>query len=103
MVIVTIGVVVTIGGHIFPKTGQKSWDMPTHLDYPYGRGVQGSTFFPNGQKSWDMPTHLDYPYGRGVQGGTFFPNGTKIMGHTDPPELPLREGGWRLVGGCVGV
>ena len=53
--------------------GHKSWDMPTHLDYPYGRGVQGGTFFPNGtqimgHKSWDMPTHLDYPYGREVGG-----------------------------------
>ena len=42
--------------------------MPTHLAYPYGRGVQGGTFFPNGQKSWDMPTHLAYPYGREVGG-----------------------------------
>ena len=61
-----------------------------------------------GHKSWDMPTHLDYPYGRGVQGGHIFPktrdkiHGTKIMGRAHPPGLPLREGGWRLVGGMDG-
>ena len=42
--------------------------MPTHLDYPYGRGAGGHIFPKPGQKSWDMPTHLDYPYGREAGG-----------------------------------
>ena len=43
--------------------------MPTHLAYPYRRRGTGGHLFPKtGQKSWDMPTHLDYPYGREVGG-----------------------------------